>query len=331
MINKIRQYLFKTDLYQVLNLDKEFNIDFLAQGEYNINYTISDKSKRFVFRINTTSQLRLENQINYEYKALKAIEESGVTPKGLFVDGSKKYFNFGILVMEFLEGRPLSYSTDLEIASHIFSKIHSIDINNLKENNFIIENSFFKDRISESTWLLEKFFASPIPSKELKSFFSNYLEWCDKNLYKERFFAENSWKVINNTEVNSHNFIIGKKGYLIDWEKPVISHPCQDLTQFLADTTTLWRNNYIMCKEEKEFFLKSYANKVNHSLDEIKTSIEMYNPYLYLRALSWCAMAFIEYQTEDKLLRNDEIFNKIKSYLDFDFLSKLLKPYDIKI
>ncbi|WP_454052486.1 hypothetical protein [Clostridium sp. Marseille-Q7071] len=86
-----------------------------------------------------------------------------------------------------------------------------------------------------------------------------------------------------------------------------------------------------MSKEEKEFFLKSYANKVNHSLDEIKTSIEMYNPYLYLRALSWCAMAFIDYRTEDKLLRNDEIFNKIKSYLDFDFLSNLLKPYDIKV
>ncbi|WP_454052487.1 hypothetical protein [Clostridium sp. Marseille-Q7071] len=72
--------------------------------------------------------------------------------------------------MEFLEGRPLNYSSDLEIASHIFSKIHSININNLKENNFIVENNIFKDRISESTWLLENFFASPIPSKKLKAF-----------------------------------------------------------------------------------------------------------------------------------------------------------------
>ncbi|WP_454052488.1 hypothetical protein [Clostridium sp. Marseille-Q7071] len=89
MINKIREYLFKTDLCQVLNLNKEFNINFLAQGEYNINYTISDENKKFVFRINTASQLRLENQINYEFEALKAIEKSGVTPKGLFVDGTK--------------------------------------------------------------------------------------------------------------------------------------------------------------------------------------------------------------------------------------------------
>ncbi len=168
MVNKIREYLFKTDLCQVLNLNKEFNINFLAQGEYNINYTISDENKNFVFRINTASQLRLENQINYEFEALKAIEKSGVTPKGLFVDGTKKYFDFGILVMEFLEGRPLNYSSDLEIASHIFSKIHSININNLKENNFIMENNIFKDRISESTWLLENFFASPIPSKTIR-------------------------------------------------------------------------------------------------------------------------------------------------------------------
>ena len=160
----------------------------------------------------------------------------------------------------------------------------------------------------------------------LKIYFINLLDYCEKNKYKEKYFIENKWHVINNTEVNSHNFIIGDNSYLIDWEKPVISDPCQDITQFLAITTTLWKQNYILSDYEINEFYKSYLENINEDKN-IRERVSIYSPYLYLRALSWCAGAYLEYQDPNKDIRNIDTYNKIKEYLDIDFMKKILKPY----
>ena len=44
----------------------------------------------------------LEHQIEYEAHALRLMEGSGRTPKVLYVDGSKKILEHGVLVMEYL-------------------------------------------------------------------------------------------------------------------------------------------------------------------------------------------------------------------------------------
>ncbi|MEG0775063.1 phosphotransferase [Clostridium sp.] len=329
LIKQIETYIRIKGLCGLLNIKNNFVVSFLAQGEYNINFIIEDNNTKYVFRINTGSQIEVKNQIKYEYDALKVLEISGVTPKVYYVDYSREIINYGLLIMEYLHGRPLKYDTDLLKAARIFSQIHTIDASSNKYNNFIIEENLFSDRIREGERLLKEFFLSPIPSMELKRFFTNYLEWCYKNRHKERYFSENKLQVINNTEVNSHNFIIGEKAYLIDWEKPVISDPCQDLTQFLAPTTTLWRRNYILSKDENQKFIKSYAAAINKPSMDIEERINLYNPYLYLRALSWCAYAYVEYKKEYKTIKNNETFKKIELYLERNFLKSLLEEYNI--
>lgn len=328
LANEIKEYILHKEIYNIIPLCRNFKVAFLAQGEYNINFTISSSKGNYVFRVNTGSQLELTNQITYEFNALRVLEISSVTPKVFYVDDSKEFFKYGILIMEFLEGRPLEYKTDLEKAADIFSRIHSIDVSNGGCSNFIVEEHLFSDRVKEGTRLLKNFFPSDRVSKELKDFFYRYLSWCESNTYREKFFIDSSWRVINNTEVNSHNFIIGNKShYLIDWEKPVISDPCQDLTQFLSPTTTLWKTDFLITKEEREAFLSTYSSKVGRTVEDVKHRVELYSPYLLLRALAWCAYAFIEYQREDKEIKNMDTFRKIKQYLEIDFMRNLLKEY----
>ncbi len=324
---KIKDYILKKELYLDLKISKEFNVDFLAQGEYNINFTVDDGDNKYVFRVNTGSQLELTNQIGYEYNAIKALEISGVTPRAFFVDDTKEFFDYGVLIMEFLNGRPLEYDKDLEKSAKIFAKIHSIDTNSIN-NDFIIEDRICSDRILEGERLLKDYLKSSIVDKKQKKFFSDFLEWTEKNKEREKYFIQNKWHVINNTEVNSHNFIIGKENsYLIDWEKPVISDPCQDITQFLAPTTTLWKANYILTKEERNSFFNAYISNLEDEDKNIRERVHLYNPYLYLRALSWCAYAWLEYQNPDKDIRNMDTFRKIEEYLDIDFMKNLLKEY----
>ncbi|SDK75649.1 phosphotransferase [Natronincola ferrireducens] len=327
--SKIQEYLLAHNTpIKKFQQNNKLEVDFLAQGEYNINFTIKMGNKKYVFRVNTSSQLELENQIQYEYNALKALEISGVTPKVYYVDDSKNYLDYGVLIMEFLEGRPLEYQKDLNKAAKIFGRIHSLTTNSVKNNPFILEENIFSDRIVEGKRLLKNYLQSPIVDKELRAFFNKFIEWAEKNSYKEKYFIDNKWHVINNTEVNSHNFIIGEeRSYLIDWEKPVISDPCQDLTQFLAITTTLWKTETILSKEEKEIFFKTYIANLQEGDKDIRERVHLYTPYLYLRALSWCAYAWLEYQNPDKDIKNMDTFRKIKSYLDINFMENLLREY----
>ena len=323
--DKICSYLKERDILSRLDVTDNFNVSFLAQGEYNINYIIEDKNKKYVFRVNTGSQLEIENQIKYEFNAIKRLEISKVTPKVHFVDDSRSYFHYGVLIMEFLEGNPLNYSKDLSKAAHIFSNIHSIVLIEEDYKKFIVEDTIFTDRVAEGKRLLKDFLVSPLVNIELKNFFCKFLQWADDNKYKEKYFIDNRWHVINNTEVNSHNFIIGnEKSYLIDWEKPVISDPCQDLTQFLAETTTLWKANYILSEDEKENFFKVYEKNVKNGRCDIRERVKMYTPYLYLRALAWCGYAWLEYQNPDKDIKNMDTLKKIEDYLHIDFMKKLL-------
>lgn len=326
LIKDIYEYIEGSNLRKDLNLERDFKISFLAQGEYNKNYVLEDQRNKYVFRVNTGSQIGVANQIEYEYNALKRLEESGYTPKAHFVDGSKRLLDYGVLVMDYLEGRPLDYRRDLEKAAEIFSGIHSLEVKREDFDHLITENYIFSDRLKEAENLLKKFWESSHVDGDTKRFFEKFISWCDKNAGMERYFIENPWKAINNTEVNSHNFIIGdERSYLIDWEKPVISDPCQDITQFLAPTTTLWRTDILLSQEEIDKFYRVYEGRFPEK--NIRERVRMYTPYLYLRALSWCAYAYVEYQDPNKDIRNPETYKKIKSYLEMEFMKDLLKDW----
>lgn len=326
LASQIHEYIQTNKDLTCFSFDGDTRVKFLAQGEYNMNFLIETPLKKYVFRVNTGSQLQLDNQIQYEYDSLRFLEKSGVTPKVYFVDDSRFFFEHGVLMMEFLEGRPLQYNCDLQKAAAIFSKIHSLPIE--KGSHLIVEKHLFQARIEEGERLLENVWDSGAVDLKVKSIFEKLLDWTKNNLEKEEYFIEDPWHVVNNTEVNSHNFIIGKEhSYLIDWEKPVISDPAQDLTQFMAPTTTLWKTEYLLSREDKETFFQKYIDGLTVEDRNIRDRVHLYTPYLLLRALAWCAYAFVEYQNPNKEIRNEDTLAKIKEFLQVDFMEKLLKEY----
>lgn len=326
MLEKIKRYLKQNLLLQKLPLHEPFTVEFLAQGEYNQNFLLSDNKNRYVFRLNYGSQLNLANQIRYEYQALKWLERTGRTPKVYYVDDSRQSFDQGLLIMAFLPGNPLDYHKDLSEAATIFSRIHKEPIDEQAENFFVEEKAtILSARVRECQNLLEPVLRSSFVSIQAQRQLADALETCQKKVSQQKFFVElNQW-CITNTEVNSHNFIIGEKSFLIDWEKPVISHPVQDISQFLASTTTLWRSNLILKQAEKQAFLSRYLAETKFDAVDFEEALRIYHPYLMLRALSWSAMAFDSYQKETKALKNQEIFEKVSSYLQEDFLRHALK------
>lgn len=295
----------------------EFNNDKVSElgnGEYNLNYRLDDK----VIRINLASQIGLgDQQLKYEYDALRTLENSEVTPKPYDYYEKGKYLPKSFMTMEYIDGRPLDYKKDMDIAARLLSSVHNLETD---FSNFI--------------WADKPFLAM---YEEFEAMFSHYQSYQNKDLNVETKIinfldiakrsgldADIENPCIINTELNNRNFIIGEKSVIIDWEKPIIGECEQDLAHFLVPTTTNWKTDVILSEDEMLDFLKIYEKyrKVDYG------KFYKYLMFNSLRGITWCSMAKVEYE-KGRFLSNDDTLAKINKFLSLGFLDMLEKFYRI--
>lgn len=302
----------KEDIFSyILGVKK---VKHLASGEYNINYIFKKSKQKLVFRINTKSQIGLKNQIEYEFNALKTLEILGVTPKPIKYFAPNLLLPRGGMSIEFLPGKALNYKTDMAIAANLLAKVHSVKIP--KNHKFIIAQKPLKDMIRECQNMADIYLNSKFQNKNT----ADFLKALISSLLKFDLERDLKNPCIINTELNSSNFLINKdkNSYIIDWEKPIIGEAEQDLAHFLAPTTTFWKTTTILNQSDIQKFLDIYSR--NRAIDKDK-----FNQYLAmtcLRGISWCAMAYVEYQGK-RAIKNEFTYEKINKYLSKKFLSNL--------
>ena len=134
-----------------------------------------------------------------------------------------------------------------------------------------------------------------------------------------------------NTELNSGNFLIDPQGVssLVDWEKPLVSEPAQDLGHFLAPTTTFWKTDVILSPDEVRRFVETYRTLVGDRMDcrLLPERVSLFLRVTCLRGVTWCAMAFREYSEPGRALVNQDTFRKLKAYMEPEFLAYILDTY----
>ncbi len=329
----IIDYLTGTELPGVPGwaLHEPFSVAPLAQGEYNMNYIISQGPNRWGLRANVDTQIDRDDQILYEYRALRLLAPSGVTPRPYYVDASEERFPLGLLIMEYLPGEPLDYERDLTAAARLFARIHALDVP-ATENHLIRERAPLSETFEESTRLLATYLDSPLADPALVAYFHEVLAWADAARRAERFFVEDPWPCIINTEVNSGNFIANREAdtlHLVDWEKPLWGDPSQDLSHFCVPTTTLWKTGYRMSANARRAFLDAYRAAIPdaHLRDTIGERVRLRDPFNCLRGISWSAYAWVAYQSGDHQLRNEDTFRTVSRYLDIGFVRSLFDPF----
>ena len=315
------------DFIERFGIDDKEEFSLLGQGEYNINYIFHSKAynKKLVLRIATDSQMDLENQIRYEYEALELLNKTNRTPKPIYCDDKRELIPYGFLVMEFLPGKALNYKKDLKIAAEALADIHNEPIP--KTNNLLKPENPIEAIYEECLKMFDKYRLSKYMDMEIKDSIEYLLEK-GKNIKT----IDIGNRTIINTELNSGNFLINgenNNNYIVDWEKPLYGYPAQDLGHFLTPTTTFWKTDIILSREEISFFIKEYCKNSNQYKDEkeLWNSVKNYLSMNCLRGITWCAMAYVEYQDPDKLIFNNYTYQKIKSYLSRNFLNMIKEEY----
>ena len=307
------------------NVEEKY--EMLAAGEYNVNlsFTHPVTGKKLVLRINQGSQMHLDNQIEYEANTLHLLQNSGRTPRLYYVDGSKKYLDKGILVMEYLPGVALDYTKDLNKAVDILVDIHR---QSLPENTGLIEaGAGFNFVLDECEEMFKHYTQSSYADEEVANRIRKLLDKGNEMSENRKDSFNGLYKCLINTELNSTNFLINDDGknYLIDWEKAVLGFPAQDIGHFLAPTSTFWKTDIILTKAEIEGFIENYIDKASRCFDTkgIKETSLAFIKINCLRGLSWCAMAYVQYKEADKDLMNESTRVKLDAYLADEFLKQV--------
>ena len=323
-MNDIQTYANTARVRRALQSPEAEPLDFslLGQGEYNRNYLFTHPvtGQKLVLRKTTGSQMHLADQIGYEYGALEVLRSSGRTPGPVYLDSEA-----GILVEEFLPGRPMAYREDLSAVAECLARIHDTPIP--PNCPLLAPEDPIAAMLAECREMAACYFRSPLADPRTTELLQTLLERAEQRPGK----TDPLPKCILNTELNSGNFLVDEAGtvFLVDWEKPILGEAAQDLGHFLAPTTTCWKTDVVLSEQEKLEFLKHYHASGAHPvpLEQLVARTGAYEAMNCLRGVTWSAMAWVEYQDPDRPIRNPQTFQKIRSYLHADFLEGLLTRY----
>ena len=306
---RVQRYIERRDWSRVpVMAERRFAVRPLAQGEYNRNFLLDSGDLNLVLRINVGSQIARDDQILYEFKALQLMQRSGVTPIPYFVDPECAEFPRGLSIMQFLPGRPLDYTTDLDQAAALLARVHQVPVTE-RDNHLIREDAPLDLIYRECEGLLQAYFDSDLADPDIRAFLAEVRDWARQARAREHFFQADPWPCIVNTEVNSGNFIVNpdrQSIHLVDWEMPRWGDPSQDLCHFCSPLTTLWKTTYRMTLQDKAHFMQAYAARMTdrHLRDTLCERVRLRDPFVHLRGISWSAMGWVAYQTDFGGIRN---------------------------
>lgn len=335
LLPRVESYLRRPEVagHPGLDLTGDWALRFLAQGEYNINYLLErDTGPPLVARINTGSQIGKPGgaQIAYEAAALRLLERVDVAPRLHYVDDTLALLPYGLLVMEYLPGGPLRYddATHLVAAARTLARLHQTPATHA---TFIVRRALVDDLEEARGWLAPYLACSRAPAA-VRECLARLLERAadDAARYAQRFPAPFA---LVHTDVQAHNFVVeelpgGPRCRLVDWERPLLDDPTYDLAHFTIPTTTRWKTGLTLGPAQIDDFLAAYTT-ARPDLDpvDLRERLAIRRPFILLRAVSWCAGAWVDYTGPGRAIQHVDTLARIEEYLQPEELARLFPAW----
>jgi thiamine kinase-like enzyme len=315
------------DLHRHLGTDNPPDVQFLAAGEYSLNYLVRYDGQEAVARCVTGSQmdLSLGDQSAYEAHALELLGATGRTPDFISLETSPKQIDYPFMVLEYLPGRPLDYSQDLEGAARCVAAIHQVGVP--ESHRLVVHHDPALPMLEESWVLAQPYLSWADAPPGSVSGLRNLLEVVESGLDNAGDPFVDTDLCIVNTDLNSHNFVVnGSDVWLLDWERARIGPAVQDLAHFLIPTTTLWREDSAarLTAADEDLFLSVYLDE-RPQIDRPRflLHLQAMKQLAALRAVCWCAWSVHASDTGQRAISNVETLASSRAYLQPAFLEQL--------
>ena len=293
---RIEKYL-KNIAPGILGVQNMASVDIhkMTPGSYNLNFHISVESKEFIFRVNIDQQSGLSRQIQYEYNALKFLQGHGLAPNVYHLDDTRQYFEFDILIEQYLEGPYLLLEKSYlpQVAASL-AKLHSLDHHGV---NFISWPDPLKDTYEFVRNDIAHYKTRKSAEEKIITQSERALEEIGLRISKSDLpFQADS---LNHTDVGCDNFIRTVEGLrMIDWEKPRVDDCSYDLSCFLSEPAELWCSPHVLNAAEREAFIEEYARLRGMSAELLRKKIRLREPMVSLHWILWGATKLCDLREE---------------------------------
>ncbi|MBG0788143.1 MAG: aminoglycoside phosphotransferase family protein [Anaerolineaceae bacterium] len=313
--------------------DQPYEVTPLAQGEYNLNFLVRQGETQWVLRVNSQSEIGLSiaEQILYEYRTLQLLAPIDVAPQPYFVDASLIHLPYGVLGMAYCPGGFLDYQRDLVPAARLMARYHQLNVPEA-QNHLRREEHPLSQTYNHCRQMAQVYLESDQADRELSIYLREVLDWAEDARHREDYFLRDPWQCLINTEVNNTNWIVNRATgaiHLVDWDKPMWGDPSHDLSHFRVPTTTLWKTDYRLSPADQIQLMTAYKDAITapHLRDTIEERTRLRDPFNCMRAITWSAMAWVQYQQDEHLVKNADTFRKLEFYTDLAFMRSVFDPY----
>jgi thiamine kinase-like enzyme len=267
----------------------------MTPGSYNLNFHISVETKDFIFRVNIDQQSGLSRQVQYEYDTLKFLQGHGLAPDVYHLDDTRQYFEFDILIEQYLEGPYLLLEKSYlpQVAASL-AKLHSLDHHGV---NFISWPDPLKDTYEFVQNDIAHYKTRKTAEEKIIAQSERTLEAIGLRVSKSDLpFQADS---LNHTDVGCDNFIRTAEGLrMIDWEKPRVDDCSYDLSCFLSEPAELWCSPHVLNAAEREAFIEEYARLRGKSAELLRKKIRVREPMVSLHWILWGATKLCDLREE---------------------------------
>lgn len=311
----------------------------LPPGNWNFNYLVTINDRKFVFKLYSPNVqgLLFENSGRNEFLILDLIKDLEISPKPVHFDESGTFFNYSVLIYEYVKGQRLQFSGEAvqEIAK-IFAKIHTMDT---AKAGFVEEKDhhpeFLMQEIINS---FDRYRQRDDAQQEEIELFSWFIEKAKEHFLKANITSNSLYpKTIIHTDPVPSNFVVGDKIdkiTLIDWQRPIIADPAFDVWAFLSEPFNLWDLPETISEEQKELFLTTYLGLREDST--LLERIKLKEPLYLLQLGLYCLLRHSDYKN-GKILEelwkgreeNFERYGKTKEVI-IEKLKEILKPEEFQ-
>lgn len=306
----------------------------LGEGEHNRNYRFDDPEtgRAFVLRVNVLPQPFHDNQVRYEYEALRALAPSGRTPQPVYLDDGADAPGCGAMVIGFCDGDELDFDRlqpgDLDHAARILADVHAAPVPTGCPLHRPADP--LRDLFDECMERYRVYRASAFENARITA-------WADRFIAAARGALETAPDPadgghIVNTEPLASHFLLPRTGapddpgWFVDWERPIVGEVAQDLAYFVAPTTTFWDSERLFTADEADAFVEAYWNAVDGRFPRgaFDARFRAFRLMTALRSMTWCCKALIRYQGgAARAHTTGKTARKLPIYLSDEFLERI--------
>ncbi len=319
----------------------------LGMGEHNLNYwfSVPATGERFVLRVNVAPQPFHDNQVAYEFAALRALESSGCTPRPVYLDDAPDAPGKGALVIGFCEGDELDFDHlrpgDVRCAAQLMADVHAVPVDD--GCPLFRPADPLRTLFEECLQRYQVYRASAFEDARISRWTEAFIAAAERGL--EAPANPNEQRHIVNTETLPSHFLIpaaaateaaaaqgaagrfcAHPGSFIDWERPVIGEVAQDVAYFASPTTTFWDSGFLFPASQVEDFVEDYWRAVDGRFDRggFDARFRSWRMMTALRSVTWCCRALVHYHVEGAH-KTAKTAAKLPVYLSDDFMELLAR------